>query len=65
MSVGLLDTSIFIATETGRRLSTASLPEESAVSVITIAELRWGVLNAADDEARSRRLDTLHDALTL
>jgi predicted nucleic acid-binding protein len=65
VSVGLLDTSIFIATESGRPLSTAGLPDDAAVSVVTIAELRWGVLNAADDESRSRRLDTLHDALIL
>ena len=65
MSVGLLDTSIFIATEAGRPLATGDLPEESAVSVITVAELRWGVLNAVDVDTRSRRLDTLHDALTL
>jgi predicted nucleic acid-binding protein len=65
VSIGLLDTSIFIAVETGRPLATTGLPDEAAVSVITIAELRWGVLNAANDESRSRRLDTLHDALTL
>jgi predicted nucleic acid-binding protein len=65
VSVGLLDTSIFIASETGRPLAAHDLPDEAAVSIITVAELRWGVLNASDDETRSRRLDTLHDALAL
>lgn len=58
-TVGLLDTSVFIARESGRPLVSTGLPERSAVSVITIAELRWGVLMAVDDETRSRRLDTL------
>ncbi|WP_026877606.1 type II toxin-antitoxin system VapC family toxin [Jiangella gansuensis] len=59
MSVGLLDTSIFIARESGRPIDLARLPAESAVSAVTIGELRWGVLMAPDDESRSRRLDTL------
>lgn len=63
--VGLLDTSVLIAEESGRPLATDRLPERSAVSAITIGELRWGVLMATDDEARSRRLDTLHDAARL
>ncbi|MFI1912159.1 type II toxin-antitoxin system VapC family toxin [Nocardia sp. NPDC020380] len=58
MSIGLLDTSIFIARESRRRIDLDLLPEESAVSVVTIAELRWGVLMAVDDESRARRLDT-------
>jgi predicted nucleic acid-binding protein len=65
MTVGLLDTSIFIARETGRPLDASKLPEHSAISVITIAELRWGVLMASDDETRSRRLDTLTAAQQL
>jgi predicted nucleic acid-binding protein len=62
MTVGLLDTSVFIAAESGRRLDAASLPDESAVSAVTVGELRWGVLMAPDDAARSRRLDTLSAA---
>lgn len=54
---GLLDTSVFIARETGRALG--RLPERVAVSVVTIGELRLGVLSAGDDEARARRADTL------
>jgi len=53
---GLLDTSIFIAGETGRVLNEAAIPDESAVSVITVAELHVGVLAARDVDARARRL---------
>lgn len=56
---GLLDTSVFIASETGRRLDEASLPEESAISPITVAELQVGVLAATDVDIRARRLATL------
>lgn len=58
MSRGLLDTSIFIARES-RRVELGSLPDEVAVSVITYAELRAGVLAASDVTTRSRRLTTL------
>jgi predicted nucleic acid-binding protein len=54
---GLLDTSVFIARESGRALG--ELPERVAVSVVTIGELRLGVLNAEDDEIRTVRADTL------
>ncbi|HVQ59784.1 MAG TPA: PIN domain-containing protein [Solirubrobacterales bacterium] len=57
MTAGLLDTSVFIAREDGRRLG--ELPERVAVSVVTIGELQLGVLAAGDDEARARRADTL------
>jgi predicted nucleic acid-binding protein len=56
---GLLDTSIFIANETERRLDEGSLPDESAISPITVAELHVGVLAAADVDTRARRLATL------
>ncbi len=59
---GLLDTSVFIATETGREL--AALPDRVAVSVVTIGELQLGVLAAADPDARSLRADTLALART-
>jgi predicted nucleic acid-binding protein len=58
MSRGLLDTSVFIARE-GRGLDPDLLPDELAVSVITYAELRAGVLAATGVAARSRRLTTL------
>jgi len=56
-TAGLLDTSVFIAHETGRPLG--ELPERVAVSVVTIGELQLGVLNATDDSTRARRADTL------
>lgn len=56
---GLLDTTVFIARESGRPIDASRLPEESAVSVITIAELHAGVLAAADTDIRARRLATL------
>ena len=63
MSRGLADTSVFIARESGRPLDADSLPEELAVSIITIGELRAGVLVAATVGARDRRLGTLTAAL--
>lgn len=64
-TVAVLDTSVFIARESGRPLEIEQLPEQSAVSTVTIGELRWGVLMAKDDNARSQRLDTLNDAMRL
>lgn len=55
--VGLLDTSVFIARETGRPLG--SLPERGALSVVTLGELQLGVLAATTDSTRARRGDTL------
>lgn len=65
LTTGLLDTSVFIAREASRTLDLASLPTEAAVSAVTIGELRWGVLMAADDATRARRLNTLTGALQL
>ena len=65
MSRGLADTSVFIARESGRPLDAEALPDELAVSVITIGELRAGVLAASTVEARDRRLATLTAALRL
>lgn len=65
MSLGLADTSVFIARQCGRPLDTDALPEELAVSVIVIGELRAGVLAAADVTTRDRRLATLTAALGL
>jgi len=62
MTRGLADTTVFIADETGRPLDTGSLPDELAVSVITIGELRAGVLAAGTVEVRDRRLRTLTEA---
>jgi predicted nucleic acid-binding protein len=56
---GLLDTSVFIALESGRPLDEQRIPEETAVSVVTLAELQAGVLAAPDVDVRARRLATL------
>lgn len=58
-SRGLLDTSVFIAHESGRSLDFARLPDESATSVVALAELHAGVLAAKDTDTRARRLATL------
>ncbi len=62
---GLADTSVFIARESGRAIDLKALPQRLAVSVVTIGELRAGVLAAADAATRDRRLDTLTAALSL
>jgi predicted nucleic acid-binding protein len=56
---GLLDTSVFIATETGRQLEEALIPAEVATTVITLAELTAGVLVATTSDIRAQRLATL------
>lgn len=58
MSRGLLDTSVFITRES-RGLDIRSLPSEVAVSIVSYAELRAGVLAASEVSVRSRRLTTL------
>ena len=63
MTRALADTSLFIASESGRRLVVSELPDELAISVITIGELRAGVLAAADVPTRDLRLATLSEAL--
>lgn len=65
MSRGLADTTVFVARESGRPLQADLLPNEIGVSVITIGELRAGVLAAAEVETRDRRLATLTQALAL
>jgi len=56
---GLLDTSVLIADESGRPLDAGRLPDEVAISAVTIAELHVGVLAARDVETRARRLAAL------
>ena len=56
---GIVDTSVFIAHETGRPLDTQGLPAQVSISVVSLAELEVGVLLAADVRARARRLATL------
>jgi len=62
---GLADTSIFIAAEAGRQLDLDRLPDRLAVSIITIGELRAGVLAASNPDLLNRRMNTLAGALSL
>lgn len=55
---GVLDTSVFVALESGRKLNQAVLPRQSAISIVTRAELRAGVLVAEDIATRDRRIAT-------
>ena len=54
----LLDTSFFVATESGRPLGEMEGVTETEVSVVTLAELTVGVLTANDDH-RPARVATL------
>src|ERR1700739_880351 len=56
---GLLDTSGFIATKTGRKREESLIPAEVATTVITLAELTAGVLAASTCDTRAQRLATL------
>lgn len=64
----MLDTSVFIASETSRQLNASLIPDEVATTVITLAELNAGVLAARTAEIRAQRLATLDavaDLMTL
>lgn len=65
MSRGLADTTVFIARESGRPLDVGALPDEISVSVITVGELRAGVLAADDVDTRDQRLVTLTQVLSM
>ena len=54
---GILDTSVFLARKQDRALG--GLPEQGRVSVVTVAELRIGVLVAATPSVRAQRMRTL------
>src|SRR5262245_55319535 len=54
---GLVDTSVLVGIEQGRDES--DVPDEVAVSVLTLAELHLGVLVASDSAKRAQRLRTL------
>ena len=54
----LLDTSFFVATESGRPLGSMDEVTETEVSVVTLAELTVGVL-VANDTDRPARVATL------
>lgn len=55
----MFDTSVFIATESGRPLRFELLPALALTTVITLAELNAGVLAARDLATRAARLRTL------
>lgn len=63
-STALADTSLFIAIEQNRPLAEPP-PERVSVSVITVGELRLGVLAAEGAAARARRLEMLTRAEAL
>lgn len=50
---------MFIAIEQGRPLRHEAFPESGAISIVTKAELRAGILAAEDIATRDRRLGTL------
>lgn len=58
-SGALLDTSVFIARESGRPLRRDAIPNDGSVCVVTLAELHMGVLSARDSTTRARRLATV------
>jgi len=64
MNLALADTSVFIVAELDRPLS-GHVPDLVAVSVVTIGELRLGVLTADTGPVRVRRLETLSRAEAL
>jgi hypothetical protein len=65
LSRGLLDTSVFIAAESGRPLGTHRFPEELATTAVTMGELEAGVLAAPNTLTRARRLRTIEGASEL
>lgn len=64
LQLGLLDTSVIVAAERGRPVRTEALPERGAISIVTLAELRAGVLAAPDIESRDNRLASLERVST-
>lgn len=59
---GLLDTSVVVALE---GLTAEQLPEEPAISALTLAELAAGPLATDDEDERARRQDRLQRVETL
>lgn len=56
---GLLDTSVVIDLEA---IDVAQLPQQAAISAVTMAELAAGPAAATDEEERARRQDRLQRA---
>jgi predicted nucleic acid-binding protein len=61
---GILDTSVFIAEEQERDLAVEQLPDEAAISIVTLAELQLGVHLARTERVRAQRLRTLGSVQT-
>ncbi len=55
----LLDTTVFVATESGRAIHGLDPDQSVAISVVTVAELKAGVLAAADTATRAQRMATV------
>ena len=64
LTQGLVDTSVFVPFEGGRVVTKERMPAEILVSVITVGELRAGVLATDDPAVRAQRLETLALALS-
>ena len=64
-TTGLLDTSVFVGTEVGRDLHRSALPDLGMVSVITLGELRAGVLAAKDTASRAARMATFEAVMQI
>lgn len=65
VALALADTSAFVALEAGRVADFDAVPAHLVVSVISIGELRAGVLTAPDLATRRARLATLASALRI
>ena len=63
MTRGLLDTNIFISLELGRSVKSQMIPDELAISVITLAELEFGVYSATDQQTRAKRMATFRKVM--
>lgn len=59
----LLDTSVFIAHETGRPIAAATDEWDVRACPVVMAELKAGVLQATDAQTRLRRLSSVELAL--
>jgi hypothetical protein len=64
VDLALADTSLLIGWEK-QRFTNRELPKVLAVSAVTIAELKFGVLAATDAHERATRLRTLTSAIAL
>jgi predicted nucleic acid-binding protein len=64
VTTALIDTSVLIGWESDR-FDKDKMPEAVSVSVVTIAELRLGVLTATTLDAKARRMATLRLAESL